>query len=173
MPHARRTPRAIRVTPRFADPQPEQGIWYHVLLCLEECPTQISFAERDYGRIEYANVALRTMPRWNDRLIINGHTYRVTSVDRVTVPGKPAVNGIIEHCHQPPAQERAQLEASVACVDCGIDVRDDMFMVNNELWAKVMDGQQGAMICRPCFQHRLGRALRHDDLTDAPINFMT
>lgn len=57
------------------------------------------------------------------------------------------------------------------CVDCGKDTSADSrdyFMVKDELWDKYGVGRK--LLCVGCFEKRLGRKLRREDLTDCIVN---
>jgi hypothetical protein len=59
------------------------------------------------------------------------------------------------------------------CLDCKVSTAEDgvneYYMVNLELWMQVNPARKG-MLCIGCLETRLGRRLRPDDFTHAPIN---
>ena len=60
------------------------------------------------------------------------------------------------------------------CQDCGRDTTPDelagweWYLVRDELWAEA--GNPSGFLCVGCLERRLGRALRPDDFSDAPVN---
>ncbi len=54
-----------------------------------------------------------------------------------------------------------------SCLDC-LEVRPELFNVNDELWAAHGAGEH--ILCAPCLEKRMGRPLAIADLTDAPVN---
>lgn len=57
------------------------------------------------------------------------------------------------------------------CYDCEKDTHAsgyDFYMVSKELWNKFGEGR--ALLCKSCFEKRLGREIRLDDLTDCLSN---
>jgi hypothetical protein len=60
------------------------------------------------------------------------------------------------------------------CRDCGVDCGVELPVVRNELWPQGRsDGSPGPMdgvLCRECFERRLGRPLEPGDLLDFPVD---
>tara|TARA_Y100000310_G_C20384531_1_gene669767 strand:- start:94 stop:363 length:270 start_codon:yes stop_codon:yes gene_type:complete len=65
------------------------------------------------------------------------------------------------------------------CKDCkeylfrrvGLAIESDMFMVNDEIWDKY--GNEEDILCPPCFESRMGRKLKKNDIldyADVPVN---
>jgi hypothetical protein len=71
------------------------------------------------------------------------------------------------------AKDRARIEGR--CLDCKeettfrADKADEYYMVHNALWLKAHPARDGKL-CIGCLEQRLGRRLKADDFTDAPIN---
>ena len=63
---------------------------------------------------------------------------------------------------------------ALACVDCFELVSEwedqEYVMVKDELWREIAGPDHQDMLCATCMENRLGRRLRPDDLTDAPVN---
>lgn len=61
--------------------------------------------------------------------------------------------------------------AAFACQDCmtGTAEESDYYMVHAHVWRQAHPKHLG-MLCLPCLQQRLGRRLKLNDFTDAPIN---
>jgi len=62
-----------------------------------------------------------------------------------------------------------------ACKDCETDTcpvewgyRAEWYMVKQEVWEAA--GMRSGYLCIGCIESRLGRQLRADDFTDAPVN---
>ena len=50
------------------------------------------------------------------------------------------------------------------CVDCAIDTMPTYpYLVRDEVWAAAGMEPNGGMLCIPCLEHRLGRALTSSD----------
>lgn len=60
---------------------------------------------------------------------------------------------------------------SWSCCDCRI-LEPEMFMVHNHIWYEA-HYEQRDLVCQPCFEKRIGRALTMDDFTLCPLNLMT
>lgn len=65
--------------------------------------------------------------------------------------------------------------ALFVCVDCGVNTRriNEYYMVKNEIWRRAhQDGSSGfkGMLCIGCLESRLGRLLKAEDFTLAPVN---
>lgn len=61
--------------------------------------------------------------------------------------------------------------ARFACQDCmaGTAEESDYYMVHTHVWSQAHPKHFG-MLCLPCLQQRLGRRLKLNDFTNAPIN---
>jgi hypothetical protein len=55
------------------------------------------------------------------------------------------------------------------CHDCGNDY-DEYYMVHDHVWKASGLPKDGGELCVDCLERRIGRRLRSDDFTDAPIN---
>jgi hypothetical protein len=57
------------------------------------------------------------------------------------------------------------------CLDCGADTHalGEYFMCVEEVWLEAHPDDKG-MLCVPCVERRLGRALVPEDFTDCPLN---
>lgn len=51
------------------------------------------------------------------------------------------------------------------CSKCAV-----MYMVKNEVWDKITDGDRSTLLCLWCAEKRLGRRIEVSDLSDAPVN---
>ena len=63
------------------------------------------------------------------------------------------------------------MKVDMRCADCGKDTSEDLkdyFMVRDNLWAEYGVGRK--LLCMDCFEKRLGRKLRKEDLTDCIVN---
>ncbi len=83
-----------------------------------------------------------------------------------------ARDGTAAYCRQAeggamPSKRRKRVLPSNACVDCGQSA--EYYMVHDELWERAGYGPD-VMACIPCLEKRLGRPLRRDDFTPAPVN---
>lgn len=61
----------------------------------------------------------------------------------------------------------------MTCADCGKDTSQDLrdyYMVTFKLWKKHGVGKR--MLCMDCFEKRLGRKLKAEDILDCPVNTM-
>ncbi len=63
---------------------------------------------------------------------------------------------------------------ALACVDCFACVSEwedqEYIMVKDKLWQEIAGPDHRDMLCATCMENRIGRRLRSDDLTDAPVN---
>lgn len=61
------------------------------------------------------------------------------------------------------------------CIDCGKDTAydHDYYMVHDYIWARTGLGKKDGMLCVEHLEIRLGRQIAVEDLTWAPINYMT
>ena len=61
------------------------------------------------------------------------------------------------------------------CIDCSACTQclDEYYMLQHEIWLKIKgDGNKKGMLCIPCAERRLGRALTFEDfLPGVPINW--
>ena len=59
------------------------------------------------------------------------------------------------------------------CVDCGIDTKNEYYMVYDKVW--VLSGlgfYNNKMLCLNCLEKRIGRPLTKNDFPDMPINWI-
>jgi hypothetical protein len=63
----------------------------------------------------------------------------------------------------------AEARARSHCLDCGLDTIEagEFYMVRNDVWPV---SPMAGMLCVGCLEERIGRRLRRDDFTSAPIN---
>lgn len=59
--------------------------------------------------------------------------------------------------------DRSKGGRACVCVECD-ESNPQMFMVDDQLWASVCSKKE--FLCLPCFEKRLGREIRFDDLKD-------
>lgn len=57
------------------------------------------------------------------------------------------------------------------CMDC-LEVYPEFFMVKDTIWYQVFRRPDSGIICWDCFEVRLGRSLRMDDLSHSRLNQM-
>jgi hypothetical protein len=56
------------------------------------------------------------------------------------------------------------------CHDCGVDARNERYMVIDETWRQSGLGPHGGVLCVGCLETRLGRRLTQTDFMWIPIN---
>jgi len=58
-----------------------------------------------------------------------------------------------------------------ACLDCGVDTRDEYYHVLDPLWTEHVGDPQAGMLCVGCLENRVGRELVTADFSSAPVNW--
>jgi hypothetical protein len=56
------------------------------------------------------------------------------------------------------------------CHDCGVDARNERYMVIDETWRQSGLGPHDGVLCVGCLETRLGRQLKYADFTWMPLN---
>lgn len=56
------------------------------------------------------------------------------------------------------------------CKDCGVDTRNEYYMVHDSIWKSAGLPLDGGLLCVSCLEQRLGRGLIAADFTSYPVN---